>query len=232
MTNAGRIRTSCKDSDPACGTQISRPTTPNHTTVLSWNIGLTDELSPAGNLPIFPFAGKGFIPMQCPQCRSALELLEYEGAPVHGCDTCGGEFISAEDLGCIVRVRQEKFSAELQASLAERQPSFSVPESETTRSLSCPDCGESMRVVNYGGDSGVFVDRCERCAGIWLDQQELEKIQLLMEQWADEAPQQLRELSTELETARQAAAAQTNSAFSGSRFSFVNAVINRLLDAA
>ena len=89
-----------------------------------------------------------------------------------------------------------------------------------------------MRVVNYGGDSGVFVDRCERCQGIWLDQQELEKIQLLTEQWADEAPQQLRALSSELETARQAAAAQTNSAFSGSRFAFVNAVINRLLDAA
>ncbi len=170
--------------------------------------------------------------MQCPQCRSELDPLEYEGSPIHGCNTCGGEFISASDLGFIVRHRQAQFSAELQALLAERQPSFSVPESETTRSLSCPGCSESMRVVNYGGDSGVLVDRCERCQGIWLDQQELEKIQLLTERWADEAPQQLRALSNDLEAARQAAAAQTNSAFSGSRFAFVNAVINRLLDAA
>ena len=170
--------------------------------------------------------------MQCPQCRSELDPLEYEGAPIHGCNTCGGEFISAEDLGRVVRLRQEQFRAELQAALAERQPSFGVPESETARSLCCPGCGESMRVVNYGSDTGVFVDRCERCAGLWLDQQELEKIQLLMERWADEAPQQLRALSSELETARQAAAARTNSAFSGSRFAFVNAVINRLLDAA
>ncbi len=170
--------------------------------------------------------------MQCPQCSSVLESLEYEGAPIHGCNTCGGEFIGAEDLGRVVRLRQEQFSAELQSALAERQPSFGVPESETARALCCPGCGESMRVANYGGDSGVFVDRCERCQGIWLDQQELEKIQLLTERWADEAPQQLRALSNELETARQTAAAQTNSAFSGSRFAFVNAVINRLLDAA
>ena len=170
--------------------------------------------------------------MQCPQCSSALESLEYEGAPIHGCNTCGGEFIGAEDLGRIVRLRHEQFSAELQSALAERQPSFGVPESETARALCCPGCGESMRVANYGGDSGVFVDRCERCQGIWLDQQELEKIQLLTERWADEAPQQLRALSNELETARQAAAAQTNSAFSGSRFACVNAVLNRLLAAA
>ena len=170
--------------------------------------------------------------MQCPQCRSELEPLKYEGASIYGCNTCGGEFVSAEELGHIVRLRQEQFSAELQAVLAERQPSFGVPDAEMARSLSCPGCSGPMRVANYSGDAGVFIDRCERCQGMWLDQQELEKVQLLMERWADEAPQQLRALSNELETARQEAAAQTSSAFSGSRFAFVNAVINRLLDAA
>ena len=76
--------------------------------------------------------------MQCPQCSSALEPLEYEGAPIHGCNTCGGEFIGAEDLGRIVRLRHEQFSDELQTALAERQPSFGVPESETARALCCP----------------------------------------------------------------------------------------------
>jgi hypothetical protein len=53
-----------------------------------------------------------------------------------------------------------------------------------------------------------------------------------MERWADEAPQQLQAIAGKLEVARREVAEQTNDAFTGSRFAFVNALINRLLDVA
>ena len=38
-----------------------------------------------------------------------------------------------------------------------------------------------MQVFNYGGNSGVFLDRCPDKHGLWLDPDELENIQIAME---------------------------------------------------
>lgn len=170
--------------------------------------------------------------MNCPQCSSPLQQTVYEDVPIHACDSCGGEFIGGEKLGQIVRTRQEQFSPQLMSMLAEHRPTFGGADSQPQRSLCCPGCGEPMSVVNYGGDSGVFVDRCESCDGLWLDHQELEKVQIVMERWADEALQKLQAVAGELEMARSRARHNTDNAFTGSRFSFVNALINRVLDAA
>ncbi len=170
--------------------------------------------------------------MKCPQCSSFLQPSTYEGAFIYSCNSCGGEFMGGETLAYIVRTRQERFSAALTEMLAERTPVFGVPDAETTRSLICPTCGEPMEVLNYAVDSGIFVDRCVGCEGIWLDHQELEKIQIIMEKWSTEAPQQLQAVSGKLEISRQKAAEKTPNAFAGSRFAFINALINRFLDAA
>ncbi len=53
-----------------------------------------------------------------------------------------------------------------------------------------------------------------------------------MERWADEAKPRIKALAGKLETARRDAADNATGSFSGSRFAFVNALINRLLDAA
>ena len=170
--------------------------------------------------------------LKCPQCAAALDVNTYEDVLIHACNSCGGEFIGGDGLGHIVRTRQERFSPDLKRALAERKPTFGVPSEKMQRSLCCPSCGEPMTVVSYGGDTGVFVDRCESCDALWLDHEELERIQVLQERWSDEAPQQLQAIGTELETARRRAAQRTSKTFAGSRFAFVNALINRFLDAA
>ena len=170
--------------------------------------------------------------MHCPQCKSELTSCEYEGEPIHTCDACGGEFIGSVQLGQIVRKREMEFSEELKAALKDQAPSFGMSQSEMVCAVECPNCDEKMQVVNYAGDSGVYINRCEKCNGFWLDQQELEKIQVLMEKWADEAPQELQDLSADLEDARKTAASKSKCSFSASRFSFVNAVINRFINAA
>ena len=38
-----------------------------------------------------------------------------------------------------------------------------------------------METFNYGGDSGIVLDRCRACGGVWLDGGELEKVQVLVE---------------------------------------------------
>ena len=170
--------------------------------------------------------------MQCPQCAAGLSPAIYEGVPINTCETCGGEFVGGEELARIVQTEQQPLGQDLQLAMAHNKPSFGHTGSEPDRWLQCPACAKTMNVVNYGGDSGIFVDRCNVCGGLWLDHEELEKVQIVMERWAQEAQPQLQAIAGELEQARRKAAESTSGAFSGSRFAFVNALVNRLLDAA
>lgn len=170
--------------------------------------------------------------MNCPVCASAMTLIRYEGVAIEVCDTCGGEFLDHDELGHIVRVREEKFSPEMQRYILSRPPRFGLPEEQRERQITCPKCSGEMVVLNYGGDSGIYVDRCKGCGGFWLDADELEMIQVYQEEWEAKAPAMLQAVAADLEVARRTAAMSTNNCFSGSRFAFVNALINRLLDAA
>ena len=49
----------------------------------------------------------------------------------------------------------------------------------------CPRCGVDLVRVNYAVSSGVMIDRCRNCGGVWLDKNELEQIQYLAEQWEE-----------------------------------------------
>jgi len=172
--------------------------------------------------------------MQCPNCDGSLREVTYEDALIRACEDCGGEFIGAEALSHIVATRGEHFPEADDADLSDIKPQFgsSSPAAKMLPTLNCPECGGIMSVGNYGGDTGVFIDRCDDCGGVWLDQDELENVQILSERWADEAPAQIRAIAGKLERARREAAASTSDAFAGSRFAFVNAIINRILDAA
>ena len=169
--------------------------------------------------------------MRCPIDGNALSPIEYEGVMILACEECGGELLSGDALSRIVNVREAHFDSEQADLLGDRTPLAGVPSDEA-RSLTCPLCSGAMSAVNYGGDSGAIVDRCPTCEAVWLDAGELEKIQILMERWQDDAPFQLRAIAGELEHARRTAAAASGARFQGSRFAFVNALINRFLDAA
>lgn len=170
--------------------------------------------------------------MECPQCRTGLRSLEYEGITVDCCETCGGEFLDADELGQVVSAREARFSPELRQRYKNHQPAFGVPVQQKSRPICCPKCGGPMRVINYCGDSAIFINRCEECEGFWLDSDELEHIQIFQEEWEARAPRMLQEIAGQLEQARRETAESTNRAFAGSRFAFLNALINRFLDAA
>lgn len=170
--------------------------------------------------------------MHCPKCGSTMGEIRYEGVGISTCDGCGGEFVGGDEMVHIVNTREERFAEAAAMAISGMKPMFGVPGSEREGQRQCPACTAPMTVVNYGGDSGVFVDRCDGCGGMWLDQHELENVQLLMERWADEAPADIKAIAGQLESARQRAAAAGDDSFSGSRFAFVNALMNRLLDVA
>ncbi len=163
--------------------------------------------------------------MHCPECSSGLLRHVYADVSIHACEACGGEFIGGS-LADVIRSRPPR-SPELSALLAEDRPAFGGRPMPDAPSLMCPACGERMTLAEYGDKSGVFVFRCESCDGLWLRQSDLERIQGAVESWAEGALERLEALAAEVQSTRRPAPDA-----GAPRYAFVNALLNRILDAA
>ena len=166
--------------------------------------------------------------MRCPNCDSGLRTITYEGIQIETCSGCGGEWLDESELGHVNRAREVRFDKEERRAVAEATRIKGVKLDDVDRDLTCPKCGGQTDAVNYGGDTGIIIDRCTSCGGIWLGATELEKIQMVVEGWQDglkddlakHAPR-LRRIAEEVDRADD---------FTLSRFGFVNAIINGILD--
>ena len=130
--------------------------------------------------------------MNCPNCSKWLRTIEYEGIEIETCDGCGGEWLDAHELGKVTRIRQVKFNDEERRAIAQSTTITGVDLLRADRDLVCPKCGSTTDAINYGGDTGIVVDRCTACGGFWLDEGELEKVQMVIEGWDDCLPDDLR----------------------------------------
>ena len=170
--------------------------------------------------------------MRCPSCDSNLSTIDYEGVAIETCGVCGGEWLDADELGHIVRVREKLFNDEERRAIESAGKIPGVPKPDVERNIVCPHCNVATGPINYGADTGIIIDRCPECNGIWLDAGELEKIQMLVESWKDNLPEVLKEhgarlqaVADDLQNANKVAVSQLP--FVGS---FINAVVNGILD--
>ena len=166
--------------------------------------------------------------MKCPNCDNVLQPVDYEGIKIETCDGCRGEWLDAGELAHIVKAREARFNAEERKAITAATGITPVNLEDRGRRLTCPNCGGQTEALNYGGNSGIIIDRCAHCRGVWLDEGELEKIQMVAESWQDGLPDhlarhgaRLREIADEVEQ---------GGGTKVSRFGFVNAIINGVLD--
>jgi len=118
--------------------------------------------------------------MNCPKCKTSLEQIDYEGAQIDKCNRCNGTWLDDGEIVRIVKTREETFSPELvKETLA---LAFSgIPKEEQINVVNCPKCNSGMEPINYDYSSGIILDRCPNCQGLWLDGGELEKVQIVRE---------------------------------------------------
>ena len=136
--------------------------------------------------------------MRCPSCQSRLRTNAYEGIEIETCETCSGEWIDSGELKKITAIREVKFDSEERRAIAESATITPVVLKDVDRDLRCPKCTGETDALNYGGDTGIIIDRCTECHGIWLDNDELEKLQMLIEGWDDALPDDLRKYGPRL----------------------------------
>lgn len=130
--------------------------------------------------------------MKCPIDQTTLKEVVYEGIHIETCPSCGGEWLDADELKHVVAAREHKFSEAELAALAKAKPVTGIALESVDRDVPCPKCGTQTKPVNYGGDTGLIIDSCPDCGGIWLDAAEVESIQGIVEAWEKQLPEDIK----------------------------------------
>jgi Zn-finger nucleic acid-binding protein len=114
----------------------------------------------------------------CPRCHLRLTVTELEGIPLETCGRCAGYWIDdPRRLKQIIEARKGRLSPpELESAI--RDGRHTMPAEAMGEALACAACREPMDPFNYGGDTGIILDKCHRCGGIWLDAGELDRVHL------------------------------------------------------
>jgi len=108
--------------------------------------------------------------MNCPTCALSLETRLAGPIEVDECPQCGGTWFEDDEL----RRAKDAWDADLSwmdFELWKEWDSLVLSH----RDLICPSCSKGLVAVQYA-DTGIQVDCCPSCKGIWLDDGEFAAI--------------------------------------------------------
>lgn len=108
--------------------------------------------------------------MKCPKCNKNLEGIKINSVKVDRCKNCGGLWFDKDKLK-IVRDHRDENLSWLDFDLWKDRNKLTT----SGKSIDCPRDGKPLFKIKYNG-TGVMVDVCLNCRGIWLDKNELDKI--------------------------------------------------------
>lgn len=121
---------------------------------------------------------------KCPRCTADLRTTSYAGVEIETCPVCEGEWLDAGELREIVYAAEKHLTAEEIDRIAWLNKRVFNIKQLTQERLPCPKCpGQKLRPFNYACGSGIILDKCPACGGIWLDRGELELVQAIVREW-------------------------------------------------
>ncbi|MCH7225986.1 zf-TFIIB domain-containing protein [Haloferula sp. A504] len=118
--------------------------------------------------------------MPCPGCESTLGTIEFDTDPairIERCESCLGLFFNPGELVALLQQKTNPLVWLDRQRLAEIAENFGYNHEVVY--LQCPVCRERMSHLNFGGQSGVILDRCGS-HGVWVQGGELRR---LLEWW-------------------------------------------------
>jgi|GEM_PF-329426 len=122
--------------------------------------------------------------MFCPRCLTnskevLLQNMVLEGIELDVCNSCGGIWFDKQELASAVSLDKQtvdSFYNKLNALKVQDETSETVSNDQNFTKdliLKCPKCNIEMSKYKYMYTSNIYIDSCDRCEGIWLDNNEL-----------------------------------------------------------
>jgi Zn-finger nucleic acid-binding protein len=106
----------------------------------------------------------------CPRCGAPLSERSFGPIRLDGCSECGGLWFDAEELN--------KIAHDTSVGLMDVERAFNRAVSSEGEGgmMNCPKCGTALSPYIFPHTPDVTVDACQKCRGIWLDDDELRRI--------------------------------------------------------
>lgn len=114
--------------------------------------------------------------LPCPSCATPLDVIEFETEPairIERCTTCYGTFFNPGELEALLDAQTNPLVWLDPAQLNQIAEDFGHQHEVVYKR--CPMCAERMSHLNFGGRSGVILDRCGT-HGVWLEGSELRRL--------------------------------------------------------
>lgn len=108
--------------------------------------------------------------MICPRDNNLLASVNYKDTNIDICKHCRGMWLDKNELEKI-KDETDPFLEIVKVDLWEEKEKMKLEHGEVV----CPKDGTPMYKIKYD-ESGIDVDYCPLCQGIWLDGEEMDKI--------------------------------------------------------
>jgi Zn-finger nucleic acid-binding protein len=126
----------------------------------------------------------------CPDCRSTLKPETFQGIELDICEICAGIWF---DMGELRRLMDSEERSLIKTEDCVKPTTDSRPKRSDLPRL-CPRCRLPMSSHRYMHVSFIWLEGCERCSGIWVEEGELQQIEEWLvnrEQFAASRPEHL-----------------------------------------
>jgi len=169
--------------------------------------------------------------MKCPRCTGILCATELNNVNVDVCPDCKGEWLFAGELLKIVEHHDEVFTPEEIAAQNAVNKEIFTAEKDDNDELNCPACVDiRMEHFNYGDTSGIILHKCTECGGIWMDKDQLQRVEEVVDGWKADLNQDIAKFGVTLQKIDREEQKELDQDVFISRFGFVNSVLRRFCE--
>ena len=108
--------------------------------------------------------------MNCPNCSKAMHPHRIKDVDLDECKDCKGVWFDQDEL----RRAKDQTDSDLNwmdFELWKYEDRYQI----SPKPIKCPKCSVGLASVQYG-NTGVEVDCCAKCQGVWLEENEFGKI--------------------------------------------------------
>ncbi len=110
--------------------------------------------------------------MKCPVDGTILQKVKVLTVELDKCHKCDGIWCDRGEMEKLRDAKVDKIEEVIEQKYGD--PDFTKEEKDGY--MQCPRCDGRLQRYNASFLNPVYLDRCEKCFGVWLDDGELNKI--------------------------------------------------------
>lgn len=129
----------------------------------------------------------------CPRCQIPLTVEEHGDIVMERCERCAGYWMSPDDFKAVIDL--------IRIPVTGSTVRTGIDLTDVGEDAKCPHCGVPMHPFNYAGDSGVILDKCPTCGGLWLDNGDFERVLAVVSASDQDLDRDIKRFSADLHEA-------------------------------